>query len=134
VTATGVFDHHAGPALDHLLAGVVAHAPYAVAVVAPNAGTIIYTNAAWNRLFGYDEGEAAGQHLSSVNAPSDERFPGERIRQIAASLAERGVWNGRAEQVRRDGVRFWCSDTISQFEHESLGPVWVMLYAELSAV
>jgi len=133
VTATDLREDRAGGGLERLLAAVVAHLPPAVAVVSANDGTIIYTNASWSRLFGYEDGEAAGRHLSSVNAPSDERYPGERIRQIAASLAYSGLWTGRAEQLRRDGSRFWCAETISQFEHGKLGVVWVVVYVELSA-
>ena len=133
MSTTDLTEQGTRPALERLLAGVVAHLPEAVAVVAARDGTIVYTNTAWNQLFGYSGSEAVGQHLSSVNAPSEERFPGERIRTIAAALADRGVWNGRVESLRRDGLRFWCSETISQFDHESLGPVWVMLYVELRA-
>jgi PAS domain S-box-containing protein len=128
---SSLFGHRTPPALERLLAGVVTHLPRAVAVVAADDGTIVFTNTSWNRMFAYEEGEAVGHHLSSVNAPSDERFPGERIRKIAAGLADRGVWTGRVQNVRKDGVRLWCSETISEFDYDDLGRVWVMLYAEL---
>ena len=114
-----------------LLASALVQMPNPLSLVSATDGTILYTNPAWDRMFGYASGEAAGHHLSTVSVASDEALPGERLREVTRALAQEGSWSGRVEQVRKDGERFWCSETIWQ-AHDADGPVWVTVYGERS--
>ena len=115
-----------------LLARMIAVMPNALSLVAAGDGTILYTNETWDRTFGYEHGEAAGLHLSAVSAPSDETLPGERVREVTRDIARSGTWTGDMQQLRKDGIRFSCTETIWQFEDEQRGPIWVTVYGEPS--
>jgi PAS domain S-box-containing protein len=75
-------------------------------------GTIVYTNPAEDRMFGYEQGELIGQHVSVQNAyPPDEnaRIVGEVIAELKRSGAWRGEWLNR----RQDGSTFVTTSRIS---------------------
>ena len=115
-----------------LLASALVQMPNSLSLVSATDGTILYTNPAWDDTFGYASGEATGHHLSTVSVASDEAMPGERLREVTVALAQEGSWNGRVEQLRKDGERFWCSETIWQFHDDRAGPLWVIVYGERS--
>ena len=95
-------------------------------------GTIIYTNPSWNALFGYREGEVVDRHVSIVTASPDEQFPGERVREIVRTIDSDGAWRGTVRDIRKDGAQFLCSETISRFEDEHFGTVWLTVHTEVS--
>ncbi len=116
-----------------LLASALARLPSAISLVSASDGRIIYANRSWNALFGYRHGEVLGSRLSIVTAPSDEQFPGERVREIVEALDHKGAWRGNVHNIRKDGAQVLCSETISQFEDERFGPVWLTVYTEVPA-
>jgi PAS domain S-box-containing protein len=66
-------------------------------------GTIIYTNPAEDRMFGYEPGELWGQHVSVQNAYAPE----ENERVVAAVIEElkrSGSWTGEWRNRRKDGT------------------------------
>ncbi len=78
-------------------------------------GTILYTNPAEDRLFGYAPGELVGQHVSVQNAYP----PKENARVVAAVIAElarSGAWAGEWLNRRKDGTAFATRSRISAVE------------------
>jgi PAS domain S-box-containing protein len=78
-------------------------------------GTIIYTNPAEDRLFGYEPGELWGQHVSVQNAYPPE----ENARVVSAVIAElkrSGAWSGEWRNRRKDGTEFITRARISTLE------------------
>jgi PAS domain S-box-containing protein len=108
------------------------HAPDGIAVVCAATGTFVYTNDAWTNALGYAPGELAGEHVSSVNAPSD-RLP----QQIAGEMLEvldRGeVWRGEVELRRRDGAAVWWEQTVSRYDDADGRPAWIIMGRETTA-
>lgn len=98
----------------------------AMALISPRDLTILYTNPAWDELFGYLPGEAHGQPASIVSAESDEEQES-MLRTMIASLAEHGVWHGRVRKVRKSGEELWSMTHLSTVPHPELGEVWVSL-------
>jgi PAS domain S-box-containing protein len=115
-----------------LLERMIALMPNALSLVSASDGTILYTNETWNRMFGYASGEAVGRHLSAVSLTSDENLPGERLREITGAIARSGSWTGDVQGLRKDGVLFWCTETIWQFDDEQGARIWVTVYGEPS--
>ncbi len=41
------------------------------------------------------------------------------------ALNQQGSWQGEILSARKDGTRFWCSASVTTFEHDTYGTVWV---------
>ena len=80
--------------------------------VSDENGNILYTNPAFDAMFGYSQGELTGAHTSLLNAnPSDEN---DRLRgDIVESLKTKGVWSGEFSNRKKDGTLFFTSANIS---------------------
>ena len=93
--------------------------------------TIAYTNPAFARMFGYGSGEMAGMHVSLLNAP-DETSPQAVANEIIAAVEAAGRWQGMVHNIRKDGSTFWCSATVSTFDHPLHGRVWVCVQGDIT--
>src|SRR5918998_334315 len=120
--------HLAAAGLDTIVA---ARMPDGVAVILVSDGTIVYTNASWDRMFGYDAGELTGRHISEVNAPV-EQTPNERAREITDALERDGRWIGTVHNVRKDGSLAWSEAEVVETEHPELGAVWITVQREIT--
>ncbi|MFL5825287.1 MAG: PAS domain S-box protein [Thermoleophilaceae bacterium] len=95
-----------------------------IALIRASDGIIVYANDRWEGIFGARRGELLGQHISVVNAPT-EQAPEERAQEIIGALERDGVWSGELRNVRRDGTLIWTAAQISTFEHREHGTVWI---------
>lgn len=93
-------------------------------------GVIRYTNAAFDRMFGYAPGELTGAHVSVLNA--EEEDPQRVARAIMAALRQHGRWDGDLKNRRRDGSNFWTHTRIVASTHPKLGKVWVALRRDIT--
>jgi PAS domain S-box-containing protein len=73
--------------------------------VADEGGTIVYTNPAEDRMFGYAPGELIGKHVSVQNTyPPDENL--RIVNAVIDHLKRHGEWTGEWNNVRKDGTPF----------------------------
>ncbi len=93
--------------------------------------TILYTNPAFNKMFGYKQEEVIGKHVSVVNAMT-EISSIEIINSIRKELAVHGVWHGDVCNIKKDGTTFWCSVNVSKFSHPNYGEVWVSVNSDIT--
>ena len=107
------------------------HMAEAVYLVRATDGVIVYTNPAFEKLFGYDPGEMDGKHVSVVNAPSD-KSPEQTAKEIIATLDSTGVWSGEVHNIKKDGTPFWCYANVSTFDHAQHGQVWVTYHTDIT--
>ncbi|MBF0537295.1 MAG: PAS domain-containing sensor histidine kinase [Nitrospirae bacterium] len=103
-----------------------------VFLIRASNGIIVYTNPQFDKIFGYDQGELLGRHVSVLNAPTD-RDPMGKAREIMQSLNEKGVWCDEILNVKKDGTHFWCYATVSTFQHTRYGAVWVSIHIDITA-
>ncbi len=83
--------------------------------VSDENGTIVYTNPAEDRMFGYAPGELVGQHVSVQNRyPPDENK--RIVDEVIAELRAHGEWKGEWENVRKDGTPFFTRSRITAAE------------------
>jgi len=78
-------------------------------------GNILYTNAAFDAMFGYEPGELIGKHLSILNHVSQREFD-RHSENIKNALLTRGHWTGEFRNRRKDGTEFWTRARVSRLE------------------
>jgi PAS domain S-box-containing protein len=103
-----------------------------VALVRASDGVIVYANERWEAIFGARRGELLGQHISVVNAPT-EQAPEERAQEIVGALERDGVWSGEIHNIRRDGTLIWTVAHLSTFEHREHGTVWIAVQRDVTS-
>ncbi|MDX6729120.1 MAG: hypothetical protein QOK49_3925 [Baekduia sp.] len=113
-------------------ADVLQHAADGIAVICATTGAFIYTNAAWSNALGYEPGELAGRHVSSVNAPSG-RLPQEIASEMLETLERGGVWRGEMELRRRDGTTVWWEQAVSRYDDDLGRPAWIIVGRDVGA-
>lgn len=79
------------------------------------AGIILYTNPAEDRMFGYRAGELIGQHVTVLNA-----YPADENRRIVNDVIEQlrtcGLWTGEWQNRKKDGIPFTTFARITALE------------------
>ena len=114
--------HYHGKILNSIAEGV-----YFISV---KDGTIKFANSRFNEIFGYNENELIGKHVSIVNAPSNN--PEEKVKEIISHLEEHGSWRGEVKNVKKNGEEFWCKASVSKFDHKQYGPIWISIHEDIS--
>ncbi len=94
-------------------------------------GTIVYTNPAFEEMFGYNPGEMIGKNVAIVNAPTD-KTPEEIREEIMGDLLENGEWHGEVLNIKKDGTSFWCYANVSLFDHPEYGRVIVSVHTDIT--
>ncbi len=94
-------------------------------------GIIVYTNPKFEKMFGYNQGEMKGKHVSIVNTPTDKQ-PEETAKEITEILETTGEWHGEVNNIKKDGTSFWCYANVSAFDHPEYGRVWVSVHSDIT--
>ncbi len=102
-----------------------------VHMVSARTARFVYTNPRFEQLLGFGPGELVGQPVAVINSPSVED-PLETARRITEDLRRDGFWQGLILNRRKDGRDIWMRATVSHFEHELHGPVWVNTHADVN--
>jgi PAS domain S-box-containing protein len=78
-------------------------------------GTIVFTNAAFDRMFGYAPGEVVGTRVSMLTAypPEETRV---RMNEVVGQLKTDGRWAGELLNRRKDGGTFATRTVITLLE------------------
>jgi PAS domain S-box-containing protein len=92
---------------------------------------MIYANPRFEKMFGYGPGELIGNNVNILNAPG-ERTPEEVRVEICKQLDENGVWFGEVHNIKKDGTRFWCRASISEFKHIMYGEVDINVLEDIT--
>jgi len=87
-------------------------------------GVIVYTNPYFDKMFGYEQGELIGKHVSILNSPKT-RSPEKIVKEVVAALKKNQTWNGQVANIKKDGSYFLTEVTVSSFDHLEFGSVWV---------
>jgi PAS domain S-box-containing protein len=95
------------------------------------SGEIIYANAQFEKMFGYDSGELLGKPVWILNAPT-EKNPEEVSKQISEMLRKKGKWDGQIYSKKKDGKLFWSHTSVSTFEHSEFGTVRVSVHQDIT--
>ncbi|MCP4717566.1 MAG: PAS domain S-box protein, partial [Deltaproteobacteria bacterium] len=108
--------------LDYMAEGVILANP---------KGLIIYTNPAYDRMFGYEAGELSGRHISIVNAPAD-KAPEKTAAEIMSTLTEAGYWEGELVNIKKDGTHFPTRARVTSFQHSVYGLISLSVQEDIT--
>jgi PAS domain S-box-containing protein len=95
-------------------------------------GLLLYTNKAFDALFGYGRGELNGQPLSAlydVGPPPDAMDT--LLTEIAAALRLQGQWSGEIRARRKDGAAFDIFATTERLTTPE-GAIWVSVCEDIT--
>jgi diguanylate cyclase (GGDEF)-like protein/PAS domain S-box-containing protein len=102
-----------------------------VNIVSASSGIILYTNSRFEYLFGYQKAELLQQHVSILNAGTEQEAEQTAIG-IMNELEKRGRWSGEIQNKRKDGSTFWCEASVIELSHPSHGKVWVSIHNDIT--
>jgi PAS domain S-box-containing protein len=83
--------------------------------VTDHRGKILYTNPAFDAMFGYEKGELLGRHSNILNHYPEEENT-KLVEDILKSVNTTGVWFGEFHNCKKDGRPFFTSARISALE------------------
>jgi PAS domain S-box-containing protein len=110
---------------------IAEHMAEAVVLIKAADGEIVYVNQTAADMFGYTRDELAGAAIAQLNVAIDQA-PAARAAELFDGLERDGAWSGEIEHVRKDGSRFWCSVSVSSFEHPGHGTVWTSVHTDVT--
>ena len=128
-----------GEAIEHkraeeallLQSEIITNMTEGVYLIRAEDGIIVYTNPAFERMFGYGPNEMVGKHVSIVNAPS-VKDPEETAREIIEVIDKTGKWQGEICNIKKDGTTFWCFAHVTGFDHPEYGRCWVTVHTDIT--
>jgi PAS domain S-box-containing protein len=99
--------------------------------LAAEDGTIVYTNPAEDRMFGYAPGELVGRPVSIQNAYPEEENE-RRVAEVIEHLKAHGSWEGEWRNRRKDGSEFTSASRITAIEIGG-APHWICVQRDITA-
>ncbi|OYQ66570.1 hybrid sensor histidine kinase/response regulator [Pseudanabaena sp. SR411] len=94
--------------------------------------TIGYTNPKFDAMFGYEDGELAGQPVGVINYVDTEVTPDATVEDIVTQLDRDGEAKYEVHNKKKDGTLFWCRVHTSRFEHPEYGTVYVAVQEDVT--
>lgn len=92
---------------------------------------IVFTNPAFDQMFGYAPDELIGKHVSIVNV-SEENDWEETTAKVMGEISRTGRWQGEVRNKRKDDTKFWSYASIAQFKHPEFGAVLVSTHTDIT--
>ena len=91
-------------------------------IVTDSRGNILYTNPAFDAMFGYEPGELVGRHSTILNSyPPEENS--RVVRDVVRQVKKNGVWHGEFHNKKKDGTSFISSACISTLKINEQTPL-----------
>lgn len=94
--------------------------------------TIVYTNPKFDAMFGYTDGELAGQPAGVLNYVDTELTPDASVLDIVTQIEQKGEAQYEVYNKKKDGRLFWCRGHTSRFEHPEYGTVYVAVHEDVT--
>ena len=94
--------------------------------------TIVYTNPKFDAMFGYTDGELAGQPVGVLNYVDTEVTPDASVLDIVTQIEQNGEAKYEVCNKKKDGRLFWCRVHTSMFEHPEYGTVYVAVQEDVT--
>ena len=103
----------------------------AVFLISSHDGSLVYTNAGAENLYGYYPGEMIGLPVAALNDPANND-PQNTADELISILSTKGEWEGEIRNIKKDGTSIWCSATVSTFTHPVYGEVWLSVQRDIT--
>jgi len=115
----------------HLNAKMLENMLEGVNLVRARDGVLVYTNPAFENMFGYEAGELLGKHVSVINA-STGKSPEEMAIEVMSTLKKTGIWEGEVTNIKKDGTVFLTHGKVSTFEHSVHETLWIAVQEDIT--
>ncbi|MBF0472465.1 MAG: PAS domain S-box protein [Nitrospirae bacterium] len=115
----------------HLKSEITENISEGVVLIKVSDGNIVYTNAMFDKILGYQQGELIGKNIAVINAPG-ALTPEETASEIMSVLQRSGTWRGDIENIKKDGSIILCHSIISTFDHHDFGKVWISIHSDIT--
>lgn len=103
-----------------------------ISLVRADAACIVFANASFEKMFGYERGELLGKHVSILNSSLEDN-PQRVAEQILSQLEQTGRWSGQIWNVRKDGTSFLSQAFVTQAHHPQYGKVWLSTHVDITS-
>lgn len=113
-------------------AEIAAHISEGVSLVRLKDGIIVHASRRFEEMFGYNYGELTGKHVDILNATDADSTAQEKADTIIDTVQQKGKWNGRLLNVKKDGTPFWTHGSVTQFNHPSYGEVLITIQMDIT--
>lgn len=117
---------------NHIQDEMISNMAEGAALVSVEDATIVFTNARFEEMFGYDPGELLGMNVQILNASAPERSSLKTHKEIVTNLNKHGHWNGEVHNIKKDGTPFWSWANVSTFESRQYGRVWLGVHEDIT--
>ncbi|MCV9385206.1 hybrid sensor histidine kinase/response regulator [Reichenbachiella ulvae] len=104
-----------------------------VMIVSADDHMLLYTNAKFEKLFGYIQREALGMNMRDFFCVNDKALE-RKYKGILEALEKRGNWKGEALNKRKDQNEFHSRLTISTFDHPKFGKTWISISDDITMI
>ncbi|MDH5636862.1 MAG: PAS domain S-box protein [Nitrospinota bacterium] len=111
---------------------IMEHIAEGVQMTRVSDSVIVHTNPKFEAMFGYGPGELIGKHVSVLNFPGPKKSPEEMANEIDEATKSNGEWNGEIHNIKKDGVGFWTSATVTRYQDAVHGDVMLTVQKDIS--
>jgi PAS domain S-box-containing protein len=110
---------------------VLEHMPCGVQLTRIVDSVIVYTNPAFEQMFGLARGALLGSRFGSLHAHGALPVT-DKPDQIETCHQQTGAWSEELCIFQKEGAPFWCQINVSTFDHATFGKVWVSIYTDIT--
>ena len=112
---------------------ILARMAEGVVVVRSSDQSIVYANAKFEQMLGYERGELLGRSIGEVNHEDGGGSAARTAQSIAAGLLANGETEFEIQNVRKDGAPIWCRGQVAALDLPEFGAVWVAVHEDITA-
>jgi len=95
-------------------------------------GIILYTNPAFESMFGYEKNEMLGKPFAIIFAPTAELSQEQVAQHSRAELIKAKSMKGEFRKIKKDGTPILTSSSISTFNHPEHGDVFIAISRDIT--
>src|SRR5690606_38213434 len=113
-----------------LQAAMITNLAEGIALTRVKDQTILFTNPRFDEMARCRRNEPVGARIGALAAPN-HGTPEERGAEIVAELVAHGRRHGELLLRRKDGTTTWQAVSVSTYEHETYGLVWMSAHTDI---
>ncbi|MBF0239240.1 MAG: PAS domain S-box protein [SAR324 cluster bacterium] len=110
---------------------IMAYMTEGIYLIRVDDGIIVYTNPAFEKVFGYDHDELLGKHVSIMDVPKGQNVE-KNFTDIIPLLNHTDTWKGEIQNIKKDGTIIWCYAYVSAFDHPEHGRVLATMQIDIT--
>lgn len=94
--------------------------------------SIAYVNPQCEKMFGYALGELLGKPITIFNSDKNNKTIAQTIKEMTEQVNIFGTNGSEVQNKNKTGSIIWCLTHTTQLDHPDFGPVWCILYEDIT--